>query len=98
MPFGPCPRRGHRPRCVDLPRQDDTMPHPRTSDAPTRRFARQLLAAALAAIATPVFAAHGIEAGDIRRDGAACNDFFDYANGAWRASHPIPDYMDRWSR
>ncbi len=74
------------------------MPHFRAHGAPTRRIARQLLAAALAAIATPVFAAHGIEAGDIRRDGAACDDFFDYANGAWRASHPIPDYMDRWSR
>ena len=53
---------------------------------------------ALAATATPAFALHGIEASDIRRDGAACTDFFDYANGAWRASHPIPDYMDRWSR
>jgi len=27
---------------------------------------------------------------DINRDGAACNDFFDYANGAWRAVHAIP--------
>ncbi|HEY6941719.1 M13 family metallopeptidase [Dokdonella sp.] len=74
------------------------MPHASKPGAPKRRIARHLLTAALATIATPVFAAHGIEAGDVRRDGAACNDFFDYANGAWRASHPIPDYMDRWSR
>jgi endothelin-converting enzyme/putative endopeptidase len=27
-----------------------------------------------------------------------CTDFFQYANGAWRAQNPIPAYMDRWSR
>ena len=27
-----------------------------------------------------------------------CNDFYEYANGAWRASNPIPASMDRWSR
>ena len=41
---------------------------------------------------------HGIHPEDINRDGNACNDFFDYANGAWRRENPIPDYMDRWSR
>src|SRR5207344_1458046 len=40
----------------------------------------------------------GVDSSDIHRDGVACNDFFDYANGAWRASHAIPDYMDRWSK
>ena len=50
------------------------------------------------AVAAPVYAQHGIDANDINRNGAACTDFFDYANGAWRASHAIPDYMDRWSR
>jgi putative endopeptidase len=51
-------------------------------------------------VAVPMsgYAQHGIDANDIKRDGAACKDFFDYANGAWRASHAIPDYMDRWSR
>src|SRR5205085_10271941 len=43
-------------------------------------------------------AQHGILPDDINRKGQACTDFFDYANGAWRAQHPIPDYMDRWSR
>ena len=43
-------------------------------------------------------APHGILPGDINRDGNACTDFFDYANGNWRRENPIPDYMDRWSR
>jgi endothelin-converting enzyme/putative endopeptidase len=50
------------------------------------------------AVSVSAYAQHGIDASDMRRDGAACNDFFDYANGTWRAAHPIPDYMDRWSR
>ena len=50
----------------------------------------------LAAAAEP--GVHGIEPADINRKGDACEDFFDYANGAWRAQNPIPEYMDRWSR
>jgi endothelin-converting enzyme/putative endopeptidase len=56
------------------------------------------LAACIATASVSVYAAHGIDATDMDKSGAACTDFFDYANGAWRASHPIPDYMDRWSR
>ncbi len=41
---------------------------------------------------------HGVLSQDINRDGNACTDFFDYANGSWRKQNPIPDYMDRWSR
>jgi endothelin-converting enzyme/putative endopeptidase len=43
-------------------------------------------------------AQHGVIPEDINRNGAACTDFFDYANGAWRKANAIPDYMDRWSR
>ena len=43
-------------------------------------------------------AQHGIIPADINRNGAACTDFFDYANGTWRKMNAIPDYMDRWSR
>ena len=43
-------------------------------------------------------AQHGIDIADINRQASACTDFFDYANGAWRANHPIPDDMDRWSK
>ena len=56
------------------------------------------LAAALVLTTATAYAQHGIDAGDINPSGAACTDFFDYANGAWRASHAIPDYMDRWSK
>lgn len=43
-------------------------------------------------------AQHGIEVGDLDRSADPCTDFFQYANGTWRAQNPIPDYMDRWSR
>ena len=43
-------------------------------------------------------AQHGIDPNDVLRDAKPCDDFFAYANGAWRAAHAIPDYMDRWSR
>jgi endothelin-converting enzyme/putative endopeptidase len=59
---------------------------------------RKSLIAALLAVAAPAYAMHGIDPNDINRNGNACTDFFDYANGAWRASHAIPDYMDRWSK
>jgi endothelin-converting enzyme/putative endopeptidase len=41
---------------------------------------------------------HGIQVGDMDRKAEACTDFFQYANGTWRAQNPIPAYMDRWSR
>jgi len=40
----------------------------------------------------------GVEAADIDRKADPCNDFFQYANGAWRAANPIPASMQRWSR
>ena len=58
----------------------------------------KVLAICIACVAVPANAQHGIDAKDVRREGAPCNDFFDYANGAWRAAHTIPNYMDRWSR
>jgi endothelin-converting enzyme/putative endopeptidase len=53
-----------------------------------------LLFVSTAAIGAP----HGILPGDINREGVPCDDFYNYANGAWRAQNAIPDYMDRWSR
>jgi putative endopeptidase len=66
--------------------------------ASNARPARLMLALALAGATVAAYAAHGIDPGDMNKNGDACTDFFDYANGTWRASHPIPDYMDRWSR
>jgi putative endopeptidase len=40
----------------------------------------------------------GVFIDDIDRNADACTNFFDYANGAWRAANPIPASMQRWSR
>ena len=40
----------------------------------------------------------GIDTADIDRSASPCDDFYQFANGAWRAANPIPASMDRWSR
>lgn len=40
----------------------------------------------------------GVFVEDIDSSANACTNFFDYANGAWRAANPIPQNMVRWSR
>jgi endothelin-converting enzyme/putative endopeptidase len=65
---------------------------------PRRSLQKALIAFCVAAATTPAYALHGIDPNDVDRNAAACTDFFEYANGAWRASHSIPDYMDRWSK
>ena len=35
---------------------------------------------------------------DMNKSVDPCDNFFDYANGAWRAANPIPPSMQRWSR
>ncbi len=39
-----------------------------------------------------------VQLGDLDRKADPCTDFFQYANGTWRAEHPIPASMTRWSR
>ena len=40
----------------------------------------------------------GIESGDLDRTADPCTDFYEFANGAWRAENPIPASMPQWSR
>jgi len=41
---------------------------------------------------------HGIDVEDIDRTVDPCANFYEFANGAWRASNPIPASMTRWSK
>jgi putative endopeptidase len=41
---------------------------------------------------------HGVQVADIDRKADPCTDFFQFANGQWRAENPIPPSMSRWSR
>jgi endothelin-converting enzyme/putative endopeptidase len=60
------------------------------------RFVLTITVLAISAIAQT--RQSGVQAGDIDKTANACNDFYQYANGAWRAQNPIPASMDRWSR
>src|SRR5258705_1749157 len=64
------------------------------------RFPAVALLFALAG--TAAFGRHepqnGIYAEDLDRKTDPCQDFYEYANGAWRAANPIPASMTRWSR
>lgn len=50
------------------------------------------------AVLAQTSAQRGIEVSDMNQKVAACDDFFEYANGGWRAANPIPASMPRWSR
>jgi putative endopeptidase len=41
---------------------------------------------------------HGIDVTDLDRKVQPCDDFYEFANGTWRANNPIPGSMTRWSK
>lgn len=41
---------------------------------------------------------HGIDLTDLNRDVNPCTDFYEFANGAWRAHNPIPPSQIMWSK
>jgi putative endopeptidase len=51
-----------------------------------------------ALFAFPQNSLHGIDLGDLDRTAQPCDDFYQFANGTWRANNPIPASMARWSR
>src|SRR4051794_34571776 len=69
-------------------------------------FTPLLVSAAALAQGTPTAAPaaqaasaeHGVFLQDIDKPADACTDFYQYANGAWRAANPTPASMPRWSR
>jgi putative endopeptidase len=64
-----------------------------------RRLAAVILfALPAAALAADAPTRKGIETGDLDRSVAPCADFYEFANGTWRAANPIPPSMVRWSR
>src|ERR1700722_20430186 len=41
---------------------------------------------------------HGIDVSDLDRKVSPCQDFYEFANGSWRAYNPIPASQVIWSK
>ncbi len=81
--------------CGTAPPPSVTTPPPAAEPPATAAPAATPVAAPVAAPAAPL---HGALIGDIDRSADPCTDFFQFANGAWRAANPIPPSQPKWSR
>ena len=79
------------------PRNRATAPNP-SRILPAMRLASLLLSLLLTATLSAQVFEIGVFTKDIDGRADACTNFYDYANGAWRAANPIPGSMQRWSR
>src|SRR6266705_5536821 len=46
----------------------------------------------------PAGDSHGFDTANMDRSAAACQNFFQYANGGWTKSNPVPAAYSRWGR
>jgi putative endopeptidase len=56
------------------------------------------LAAMLGMTADAHAVLEAVQTHDLNRQVEACTDFYEFANGNWRADNPIPASLQRWSR
>ena len=87
------------PQALALQVAGSYLGHGYVADEGRRHDLRGLAAAALVALAPAALAAEaparkGVETGDLDRSVAPCADFYEFANGAWRAQNPIPPVDD----
>ena len=61
------------------------------------RLASVILLSTLAANAQNISLPRGVAAENIDRSAKPCTDFDAYANGQWRATHPMPEVQTTWA-
>ena len=104
----------HAPKTPKTPPQPENLPHPCSTmsvrqfrpnlETHMRKLRDSLCALLVLLISSAPFALcqnsslHGIDVTDLDRKAAPCDDFFQFANGTWRANNPIPASMTRWSK